>query len=69
MQGGILVALERLVFVVDRCALYEGLYLGGDMNAATEQLESRLVSLYADILVYLSKCKRYYSHGTAGALS
>lgn len=68
-QASILVGLESVACLVDRCAIYECLYLN-DINtqarsATVQMLEKQLIELYANILIYLSKSKRYYSHKTA----
>lgn len=54
--------------IVGRCAIYERLYLHGiDIESAlVESLEKALVDLYADILIYLSRSKRYYPRNAAG---
>lgn len=54
--------------IVGRCAIYERLYLYDiDIERAfVESLEKALVDLYADILIYLSRSKRYYSRNAAG---
>lgn len=54
--------------LVHRCAIYEGLYLNDiDTGRTTvENLEKLLVQLYANILIYLSRSRRYHSRNKAG---
>lgn len=65
-QASILVGLESVTCLVDRCAIYESLYLydinAQAMSAAVQMLEKQLIHLYANILRYLAKSKLYYSH-------
>ena len=64
-MGEMLVALERIALLIDRCALYETLYLGEDLKAA-KGLEKALTGLYAAILCYLTRAKQVYSQSTGG---
>lgn len=63
-----MVALERVAFVLDRCAIYEGLYLptGGVRDAVAVNLQSALEGLYAAVLRLLAFAKQFYEHNTAG---
>jgi hypothetical protein len=50
----ILVGLEKTGCIIDRCAIYELLYLKVESKASTN-LEKRLLLLYTTILKYLAK--------------
>lgn len=67
-QDAILVALERLASIVDRCAIYECLYLDTTKTllSSADHLEKALISLYSNLLVFLARSKRYLSHNTTG---
>lgn len=66
-RGAILVGLEYIAKLVDRCAIYERLYLdyGKVWSATAEGLQRDLVLLYTEILRFFSKSREYYSHSTA----
>lgn len=66
-RGAILVGLEYIAKLVDRCAIYERLYLDhGKVWSETEDgLQSNLVFLYTKILIFFSKSREYYSRSTA----
>lgn len=66
-MGEILVALEKTAILLDRCAIYESLYLKtGPPAAATIALERALTGLYAAVLLYLARAKTFYERNTAG---
>ena len=58
-MGEMLVALERIALLIDRCSLYETLYLGEELKAASG-LEKALTGFYAAILCYLARSKQAY---------
>ena len=64
---GIMVGLEKTSYIIDRCAVYEILYLKVETEAS-RNLEKTLLQLYATILEYLAKAtkrlKSEYSHPT-----
>ena len=43
---------------------FEDVYLG-QLSALTDQLKEALCNLYAAVLVYLSKARRYFTHRTS----
>jgi len=55
--------LARIAEVICRFALVEDIYLQGT-SKVVEELERAVVKLYASILGYLSKAKRYLEQGT-----
>lgn len=50
--------------LICRHAVLEGLYLRQTSNAA-EELQKALVTLYAAVLIYLTKAKQYLEEGSA----
>jgi hypothetical protein len=64
---GIMVGLEKTSYIIDRCAVYEFLYLKVETRAS-RNLEKTLLQLYITILKYLAKAiksaKSKYSHST-----
>jgi len=64
MVDAILVGLEKTACLIDRCALYELLYLK-EATAASGNLEKSMLRLYTAILKFLakaimrSKCAKY----------
>ena len=62
---GIMVGLEKTSYIIDRCAVYEILYLKVETEAS-RNLEKSLLQLYITILKYLAKAtkssKSEYSH-------
>lgn len=65
-----MVGVEMMAGVVDMGAIYEELWLSGDRTTATARgLEKELVALYANVLVYLVKARRYYEKNMAGRFS
>jgi hypothetical protein len=64
---GIMVGLEKTSYIIDRCAVYEFLYLKVETKAS-RNLEKTLLQLYITILKYLAKAiesaKSKYSHPT-----
>ncbi|RPB06631.1 hypothetical protein P167DRAFT_580246 [Morchella conica CCBAS932] len=64
--GSVFLVLEGLIVILIRCEIYEGLYLKGvRFSPVFELLEAAMVVLYAAILAFLSKAKRFYEAGTA----
>jgi len=62
----ILVGLEKIACLVDRCTLYELLYING-RTAASKNLEKSILRLYTAILKFIadaiSRSKGKYSFG------
>ena len=56
--------LEIVVRVVARYTIFEEIYFSS-VSKARKHLEEQLVNLYAAVLRYLCKARRYYSHHTA----
>lgn len=67
-MGSILVAMERIAVVIDRCAIYEKIYFGQNLQL-TQGLEKALVLLYAAVLTYVAWAIRFFTQNTAGRLS
>ena len=68
-----IVTTERIAVLIGRCAIYEQLYLTGDvpLNAqeATENLRRRLLTLYTAILQALSQLIRVFKGRAPNYLS
>jgi hypothetical protein len=60
--------MELVSNLITRYAIIEDLYLQ-TTSAAKDRLTQPLVKLYAAILKYLSKARRYYDRNTAGAFA
>ena len=62
-----MVGLEKTSYIINRCAVYELLYLKAETKAS-RNLEKTLLQLYITILKYLTKAigslKSKYSHPT-----
>lgn len=66
-MASILLASETIAKILDRCAIYERLYLtSGSQAPETRIMENALIGLYASILQFLAKAKRFYEKNTAG---
>jgi hypothetical protein len=63
--GAMIEGLEFVSRLVARYALVEELYLQGT-SVEKDQLADSITRLYAAILVYLSKARRYYDRRTGG---
>ena len=67
-MGALLVGLESVVAIVNRCKVYESLSLlniqAGETGQAMENLKSALQSLYAALLRFLSSAIRLYHKNT-----
>lgn len=57
--------LEAVAHLITRYATFEVLYLQTSSALAT-QLEDALVALYASVLIYIAKAKRYFQASTTG---
>jgi hypothetical protein len=57
--------MEFVSSLIIRYMEFERLYLGRP-SALTHQLEDALCNLYAAVLVYLSKARRYFTDRTGG---
>lgn len=66
--GAMVEELETISSLLTRYATFEGLYLRHD-SAARKELEEALVSMYAEILEYISRAKHYFQKSTASELS
>lgn len=65
--------MEFVSGIITRYAILEKLYLRTSAESATkaeaeEHLNEALCKLYATVLQFLSKAKRYYTRTTAGML-
>lgn len=63
-MGHLLIGIEKVTNAVDRCSIYEALYLGSDMGQTALIVENALIELYAAILCFLATTKRYYTRNT-----
>ena len=61
MAGG----LEYVSSLIVRYAIFETLYLR-HASVARQYLSDAIIRLYAAVLTYLSKARRYYAQNTAG---
>lgn len=60
---GILVeTMEGVAGVMGRCRIYERMYLGG-VTAGAKRVQEALIALYASMLVFTVKSKRYFAKG------
>ncbi|KAF8242728.1 hypothetical protein K440DRAFT_671146 [Wilcoxina mikolae CBS 423.85] len=66
-MGLLLVAVEKITNLIDRCAVYEELYLknGGFQTNAVRNFENALIGLYTAILQFLVRAKKYLSKNVA----
>ena len=53
-MDAILVGLEKIAYLIDRCTAYEILY-GNEDSAASKILEKSIIRLYTAILRFLAK--------------
>ena len=65
--------MEFISDIITRYAIFEKLYLRTSAGSATkpepeEHLNEALCKLYAAVLQFLSKAKRYYNRTTTGIL-
>ena len=58
----ILVGLEKTACLIDRCTIYELLYINGD-SAASKNLEKSILRLYTAILKFLAKAIKMLNGG------
>jgi len=63
-MGHLLVGIERVTNAIDRCCIYEALYLGPDMGSTSLIVENALIGLYSAILCFLATAKQYYTRNT-----
>lgn len=65
-MGILLLGLDRVLYIINRCKVYEILYPpDSDLSNAGQNLESALTDLYLLILQFLSKAIRLYERSTA----
>jgi len=65
-MGSLLLGLDKILYLVNRCGIYEILYARvPDLVEGLESLETALVKLYAVILRFLSKAIRQFENSTA----
>ena len=68
-MGALLTGVERMTYLINRCKIYEVLYLSHDQCAQMElrptetNLKKALIALYATILLFLTKAIRAYNRG------
>lgn len=61
-MGALLIGVERVVCLINRCKIYEILYIHDKQpGKAQENLESALVALYAAMLRFLADANRLYT--------
>lgn len=64
-MGAILIGVEKVAYLIDRCGLYEILYLQRAFEQAETNLESALVTLYSHLLRFLALANRFYKKNNA----
>ena len=65
-MGALLIGLDKILSIIDRCKIYEILYLRDPHpTEALTNFESALVKLYAVILQFLSKAIQLFDKNTA----
>lgn len=69
-MGAVLVAVEKLTNLLNRCELYESLHVRNTASPTKGQanLAVALVELYAAILDFLADCRDYLTQNTAGMI-
>ena len=63
--GNTIEGVETISHLVSRYAIFEDLYMQRK-TAASGELEVLLVGMYAEILIFLAKAKKYFQTSTAG---
>ena len=63
--GATVEGLETISHLISRYAIFEDLYMQRN-TAVSSELEAMLTGLYADVLVFLAKAKKYFQTSTAG---
>jgi len=68
MLGSMLLGVERVSGLIDRCTVYEKLYLTTELQALVSrpELEKTLHNLYGDILGFLAKSYHFFGQSSAG---
>ncbi|MCJ1397809.1 hypothetical protein MMC11_001005 [Xylographa trunciseda] len=68
-MGGLLIGAEKVASLINRCSVYELLYLNGEVSTKTEKnLERALVALHVTILRFLAVANRLYESSAKRAL-
>jgi hypothetical protein len=62
--GATVEGLETISHLISRYAIFEDLYMQRD-TATRGELEAMLISLYAEVLAFLAKAKKYFQTSTA----
>ncbi len=62
--GATVEGLETISHLITRYAIFEDLYMRRD-TAARGELESTLTGLYAEVLIFLAKAKKYFETSIA----
>lgn len=62
----LLVGLEHIFNVMARCEVYERLYLSANLQSSIQAkgIEKAMVELYAAVLIFLARAKRFYEKKT-----
>ena len=69
-MASLLISLEKVTYLVNRCRIYELLYLRNQLEGdeigkqATKSLESKLLNLYIDMLKSIAQALRLYGKNT-----
>src|SRR5262245_47532407 len=64
-MGTLLLGLDRVLYIINRCKVYETLYLHDPLRGhALDNFISALIRMYVFILRFLSKAFRLYSNNT-----
>ena len=61
--GEVLENLETISHLITRYAMFEELYLQRN-SAARAELEMKVISLYAEVLTFLGKARKYFQTST-----
>jgi hypothetical protein len=70
-MGALLLGLNKVLYLIDRCRIYEILYIHNSQPKdagealALENLTSALIELYAIILLFLAKANGFFGKSTA----
>lgn len=62
--GATVEGLETISHLISRYAIFEDLYMQRE-TAVRAELEVMLIGLYAEVLKYLAKAKKYFQTSTA----
>ena len=68
ISGAMAEGIERVSNLITRYAIFEMIYLRATLTAdVRDGLRESIIKLYAVVLEYLCKARRYYGYGTGSA--